>query len=127
MFKYVFERLVNGGCLHWSESGPHRQLYHRPHLRSYARYGDERQTDRWRGQYHQILRSRACYVTRNHWSRAVLPFSVAEQANSNGEAQVLDEEDVRGTGEDPDIGEAESGLEEDIGEGDLIRVDHILH
>lgn len=46
-----------------------------------------------------------------------------EHASINGEEEILIEEDVRGTGEDPDIGEAERGFEEDIGEGDLIRVD----
>lgn len=50
----------------------------------------------------------------------VLPISLAEQVNSNREAQVPGEEDVGGTGENLDSGKAECGLEEDVGEGDLI-------
>lgn len=49
-----------------------------------------------------------------------------EQGSIDGETEILIEEDVRGTGEDPDIGETERGLEEDIGEGDLIEVKRLL-
>ena len=48
---------------------------------------------------------------------------MAEQASIEGEAEVFVEEDVRGTGDDPDIGEAEYRVEEDVGERNLISVD----
>ncbi|KAH0830288.1 RNA12 protein-domain-containing protein [Lanmaoa asiatica] len=105
VFKYVFERLVND-----------------PVFRATQDMAVNDQTYRWCGQYDQSLRSRARHTTRNRRSRKVFPVSVAEQACIEGEAKILAEEDVRGTGEDPDIGEAERGLEEDIGEGGLIRV-----
>ena len=49
-------------------------------------------------------------------------MAVHWQASIHGEAQILVEEDVRGTDQDSDIREAECGLEEDIGKGDVILV-----
>ena len=49
-----------------------------------------------------------------------------EQTSVDGETEILVKEDVRSTGQDPDIGETERGLEEDVGKGGLKGFEGLL-